>query len=367
MMTPPVATPLASNLSADTPAPRWVEPSTLYALAAIVVGAAAGWYLLKELAPLLRPLFLAVFLAYAIFPVRVAIQRRAHGAGSFVVLVVVALCLLFAVALLIYSAVVDFNRELPPLIDRSRETFGSLRAYVDNRMPAVAEFVSGTSQMEERLTEAVRDSAASAANITAGMLLELLEIAFYLVFLLLEAGRFSGRIRRSFPGPRAEQILTVVGQINHAMTSFLVAKVQASLVLAVPAAILLWLFGVKFPFLWGALFFFGNFIPYFGSIVVWLLVTLFAFLQLDMSWRPVVVSLALLALRTGATDLLEPTITGKAVNLSPLVILAALSFWSLCWGIAGMLLAVPLVVMFKIILENISASRPLAKLLAESD
>jgi AI-2 transport protein TqsA len=57
--------------------------------------------------------------------------------------------------------------------------------------------------------------------------------------------------------------------------------------------------------------------------------------------------------------------TGKAVNLSPLVILAALSFWGLCWGLTGMVLAVPLTVMLKIILENTAFTRPVAKLLAE--
>jgi predicted PurR-regulated permease PerM len=98
---------------------------------------------------------------------------------------------------------------------------------------------------------------------------------------------------------------------------------------------------------------------------VWLLASAFAFVQLDFGWRPVVVAVSLLALRTLATDLLEPAITGKAVNLSPLVILASLSFWSLCWGLTGMLLAVPLTVMFKIILENVTPARPVAKMMTE--
>jgi AI-2 transport protein TqsA len=354
-----------SEAPADTPARRWMDLATLYGVAAFLVATAAVWYLLKELAPLLRPLFLAVFLAYVILPVRSALHRRRHGAASFVVLAVVALLFLFAVLLLIYSSVVEFNGELPHLIDRSHDIFNDLRAYVDTRMPGIADFISGTSQMEERLDQTIKDSVAGVANVTIGVVLEWLEIAFYLVFLLFEAGHFSERIRGSFPAPRAEQILAVVGQINHAMTGFLVVKVKASLVLAVPAAILLWLLGVKFAFLWGVLFFFGNFIPYFGSIVVWLLASAFALVQLDFGWRPVVVVVALLILRTLATDLLEPAITGKAVNLSPLVILASLSFWSLCWGLTGMLLAVPLTVMFKIILENVAPARPVAKLMTE--
>ena len=57
--------------------------------------------------------------------------------------------------------------------------------------------------------------------------------------------------------------------------------------------------------------------------------------------------------------------TGKAVNLSPVIILVSLSFWWLCWGFTGMILAVPLTVLVKIILENIVFTRPLARLMAE--
>jgi predicted PurR-regulated permease PerM len=344
---------------------RWLALATFYAVAALLVGVAAAWYLLKELAPLLRPIFLALFLAYVIMPVRLALHRRSRGVASFVVLAIVVLALLFGLTLLIYSNVVEFNRELPHLIDRSRQIFDDLRAYLDKRMPAAADFTSGTSQMEERIAETIKDSVSSVANVTVGVVLELLEIAFYLVFLLFEAGHFSERIRGSFPEPRAERILTVVGEINQAMTGYLVVKVKASLVLAVPAAILLWLLGVKFPFLWAVLFFFGNFIPYFGSIVVCVLASAFALVQLDFGWRPVIVVVSIFTLRTLATDLLEPAITGRAVNLSPLIILASLSFWSLCWGLTGMLLAVPLTVMFKIILENVTPARPIAKLMTE--
>jgi predicted PurR-regulated permease PerM len=53
------------------------------------------------------------------------------------------------------------------------------------------------------------------------------------------------------------------------------------------------------------------------------------------------------------------------VDLSPLVVLVALAFWTLCWGLVGMVLAVPLTVMLKIVCENIALTRPLARLMAQ--
>ena len=63
----------------------------------------------------------------------------------------------------------------------------------------------------------------------------------------------------------------------------------------------------------------------------------------------------------------EPILMGKAVDLSPLATLLCLAFWGLCWGLTGMLLAVPLTAMLKIICENMPYTRPLAALMAEGD
>ena len=63
--------------------------------------------------------------------------------------------------------------------------------------------------------------------------------------------------------------------------------------------------------------------------------------------------------------LIEPMLIGRAVGLSPLVVLAALAVWGLVWGLPGMVLAVPLAVMVKIVLENIEITRSFAKMVEE--
>ena len=63
--------------------------------------------------------------------------------------------------------------------------------------------------------------------------------------------------------------------------------------------------------------------------------------------------------------LVDPALSGKAVDLSPLVILLALAFWGLCWGLEGMLLAVPLTVVLRIVLDNLPATRPIARMMGE--
>ena len=102
-----------------------------------------------------------------------------------------------------------------------------------------------------------------------------------------------------------------------------------------------------------------------GSVIACSSPILFAFLQMDLGWRPVTASVLVLCVHLALAYVIEPTMTGKAVGLSPLIILVSLSFWGLCWGLTGMFLAIPLTVLVKIILENLAITRPIGKLMAE--
>ena len=199
-------------------------------------------------------------------------------------------------------------------------------------------------------------------NSAADVLLEACVVALYLLFLLLEGSRFPDRVRRAYPRERAEAILDVAGQVSGAIISYLRAKVRSSLVLAVPVGLVLWAVGVKFALLWAILTFLCNFIPYIGSVVAYTLPVGFAFLLYGVRWEPVAAAVLVLACHVTSASVVEPMIIGKAVGLSPLVILASLAFWGLLWGIAGMFLAVPLTVVAMIVMDHFDSTRSVARL-----
>ena len=137
----------------------------------------------------------------------------------------------------------------------------------------------------------------------------------------------------------------------------------ASLVTARPPVVaILWAFGISFPGTWGVLAFVGNFIPFIWSRVALVLPMLLAFLELEPPLRPLAVLVLLMLTQFVTNNFIEPRLTAHAVDLSPLVVLVALAFWGLCWGVMGMVLAVPLTVMLKIVGENIALTRPLVGL-----
>ena len=113
------------------------------------------------------------------------------------------------------------------------------------------------------------------------------------------------------------------------------------------------------------LVFFCNFIPYLGSVVGYSVPALFVLIQFGYGWEFLTIAIMHVgdSCRYRGND--RARVIGKAVGLSPLVILLALAFWGTLWGLTGMLLAVPLTVMLKIVAEHLDATRPVAKLVSD--
>lgn len=344
------------------------ETRSLYALTACLVAAATSWFLLKELEPLLRPLVLAVFLAYLIVPIHLRLRHRI-GATVSAILIVGGTCLiLWGVAIALYGGIVELNADLPRLTERLRRVVDEARAYGRAHLPpGLSGATEDLSRSEAESWDSLRASLRILVSNGAAILTEASIVGIYLIFLLLELRRFPNRIRAGFEPARAETVLNAIARINAATISYLRAKTVASLAAGIPTALVLWAFGVRHPVLWGLLIFFGNFIPYIGSLVALVFPLLMAFLDLEPMWKPWMVTFLLIVIQVVVGYVIEPILAGKAVNLSPLVTLLCLAFWSLCWGLTGMLLAVPLTAMIKIIWENMAYTRPLAILMADAD
>lgn len=354
----------------DEAAKRWSrlrrDLLPLYALAAALICAAASWYLLKELATLLRPLVLAIFLAYTILPLHRALRRRVPEriAGPLLALVVAGLVV--ALAAHLYGNLIALREELPRLIDRGRQIQEQVLDWGRGRLPAwVMEAGPRANQTEVETTARLRSIASSLVNTAASFMGEALVVGFYLIFLLLEVRQFPLRIRDGLSSGQAERVLGVLGAISEAMASYLRAKALASLITALPVVAILWAFDVSFPVTWGVLTFVGNFIPYVGGLVALALPALLALLELNPMWKAATVVGLLLLTQFVINNFIEPQLTARAVDLSPLVVLIALAFWGLCWGVVGMVLAVPLTVMLKVIWQNVDLTRPLARLMSQ--
>ncbi|MBP3959557.1 AI-2E family transporter [Gemmata sp. G18] len=352
--------------SDDRPAPpvlaKWRDPDVMYTVAALLVGAAAGWYLMLQLASVLRPLLIAVLLAYVLMPYHSRLRKHVGTPASIGVLAGSTAGVLVGLAFITSASVLALRDDVPQLEQRADALLTSLEQTVGSYAPWIAPVETGQ-PMRTQVTEQITFVVRLGLNVAATAMLEACVIALYLLFLLLEGTRFPDRVRRAYPADRAEQILQVAGQVNAAVISYLKAKVKSSLFLAVPVGVVLGLVGVKFALLWAVLTFLCNFIPYIGTMVAYVLPVGFTFLWFGPAWQPFAAAGLLFVCHGGSASVLEPMIIGNAVGVSPLVILGSLAFWGLLWGVPGMFLAVPLTAVMILVMEHFDQTRALAKLL----
>jgi AI-2 transport protein TqsA len=349
----------------DPTTPRWRDPAMLQSAAAVLLIIATGWFLMVQLAPLLRPLLIAVFLTYVLLPYHTRLRKRVGAPASIGILAGLTAAILVGLAIAVYASVIGLSDELPRLENRVLELTGRVKETLATNAPWLKVGNADDKQAEQRTTESLAALAKPVLHAVAGAVLEACVVALYLLFLLLEASKLPDRVRKAYSPERAAEILHIAGQANAAIVSYLKAKVKSSLVLAVPVGIVLVSFGVKFALLWAVLTFCCNFIPYIGTVVAYSLPVSFTFLWLDIGWQPVAVAVLLLGCHLLCASVVEPTILGKAVGLSPLVILGSLAFWGLLWGVPGMFLAVPLTVVAVLVMKQIKVTQPIAYMLAE--
>jgi len=189
-------------------------------------------------------------------------------------------------------------------------------------------------------------------------------VALFMVFLLFEAVFFREKLDKAFEGARAEQIKKISSDVMKQVTRYLSIKFVISGITGILVGIGLRIVGLEFAAIWGVIQFIVNFIPNIGSIAVGLAATAFGVIQFWPDPAPMVATgLVMLCLNLIIGSILDPKIMGDNLGLSPLVVLVSLLIWGWLWGFTGLILAVPMMVITKIVCENIPMLEPISILL----
>ena len=210
----------------------------------------------------------------------------------------------------------------------------------------------------------VRDMTLAFSNTFLGFITNAVMMVIILVFLLIEAVFFREKLDKAFEGTRAVQIVKISSDIMTQVTSYLSIKFFISLGTGLLVGLGLWVIGVEFAAVWGLIQFILNFVPVVGSIAVGVAATLFSMIQFWPDPMPVVITgFVMLTLNMVIGYIVEPKIMGDNLGISPLMVLVFLMIWGYLWGFAGMILAVPMMSIIKIVCENIPVLEPISILL----
>lgn len=148
----------------------------------------------------------------------------------------------------------------------------------------------------------------------------------------------------------------VIQEMVDATSAYLgtITLINVTLGLFVSAA--LWAYGMPTPLMWGGIATLLNYIPYLGPIAVVLLLGVGGLMTYPDMWYAMVPGAMFVCLHLIEANLITPTLVGRRLTINPLLILVALSYWSWVWGTTGALLAVPLLIILKTVLD--AAGKP---------
>ena len=187
----------------------------------------------------------------------------------------------------------------------------------------------------------------------------------YAVFLAAEATGFAHKLAVALPDRmQAMRTQGMIEAINARIGDYLAVKTLINVIVGLLSWVVLWAFGVDHALFWALMIGILNYIPYFGSLVAVAFPVLMATVQFGSITMALGVGVSLTAVNMWVGNWLEPRMIGGRVNMSPFVVVAALSFWTTLWGVAGAILAVPMTSTLAIILASFSQTRPFAVLLA---
>ena len=189
-------------------------------------------------------------------------------------------------------------------------------------------------------------------------------VLFFLIFIIFEAHLLPGRIERAWPDGASERVAIIQAQIEEGINTYFIVKTGCGIGSAVIAGIIMAMFGIDLWFVWAVMTFILNYVPYIGSLIATIPPLILGLILLTPTGL-LTLTILLLVNQQVWGNYIETKWAGRALDLSPVVLLliTAFSFW--LWGILGMILAIPLFAIVKIVLENIEETRPIAIMLSE--
>jgi AI-2 transport protein TqsA len=344
----------------------------LLLMAALVIVVAG----LKVAQNFFLPVLLAFFVATVSYPITCVLTRR-KVPRSLAVLLTVLVDFAFIAGVILLGVVLwqdlqqKWNTKYAALLSRqvnegSQVLAGKLDQWgVENAQEKIQKVVENNlASLQQIRFQSIWDFGTGVLGQVLGFFAAAVIILILTIFMLWEAEGFGNRLDgiSKARGPNIARMVSATRDIQR----YLAIKTFISLVTGFLAGLLCWMAGLDFFILWGIIAFALNYIPVVGSIIAGVPPTILALLVAG--WpNALLVAGGYLLINNLIEPILEPILVGRRFGISTLVVMSAVMFWGWVWGPLGMLLAVPLTMVLKVILDGSEAFHWIGVLISTDD
>jgi AI-2 transport protein TqsA len=307
------------------------------------------------------PVAFALFALAIVWPLQGALQAKIPKLVALVFTLLLTLIVFAMLGLAITWGSSQVGHWLLSNVDRFQFVYAKASEWLEGH----GIFVTGMLADRFDVMWLVRFVQQVAATLNSMIGFALLAFAFTILG-LMEANHFDRRIKK-LEGQRSNLRLSQAAErIAGQFRKYILIRSLASILTGFVTFCFALLVGLELALAWGVISFVLNYIPFLGPLVAVVLATLFAAAQFE-SWQMALIVLAgLSVIQFSIGSYLEPLLAGATLAISPFLVLFAVFFWSLLWGIPGAFIGVPLTIAFLTICEQYASSRWIATLLSDS-
>ncbi|MBA4095585.1 MAG: AI-2E family transporter [Rhodospirillum sp.] len=315
------------------------------------------------------PVVLACMLNLVLTPVVLALARAHIPAPAGAGLVVFVFLFVLGVGLFtLAEPAAEWLRRLPFVIDQLSDRLDFVRAPAD-QLKKAEEALSNLGGTPDQAAQVVVVQQTTSLrelllNETSRFAIGSVTTLVLLYFMLAMGDKFLRRVVAALPDFRTKkQVVEITHQMQSDMSHYLLTVSVINVAFGAVVAVAMFATGMPNPLLWGAMAGLINYIPFLGhtvSAIVIAVVALLSFDDLGTALIPPGIFIVIAALEG---NVVTPMILARRLTLNPVAVVAALLIWGYVWGIVGLLLAVPLLVVMKIACDRIAPLNPVGEFL----
>ncbi len=352
----------------------------------VVLTVLASVFALRWAAPVFIPLMLSLLGTYALSPLvdRLEHWRLSRWIGAAVVL----LSLLAATGWTAYSlagSAASLVESLPLAAQKLRlrmqdgQRSGDASA-LDTVQKAAAQLEQaaaapdarpqlprGVTRVQiERPRFNVRDYLWTGTVGLAGLVGQLTMVTFLTYFALGSGDTFRRKLVRITGASLSKKKITlhVLDDITGHVQRYLIVQLLTSAVVGLVTGLVFWAMGLQNAAVWGIVAGVTNLVPYVGSLVVMVGAGLMALLQFNTWEMALAVAGSSLLIHTVVGQLLVPWLTSRTSRMNPVAVFVGVIFWGWLWGIPGLLLGIPIMMVIKAVCDHVEDLQPVGELLS---
>ena len=318
---------------------------------------------------ILIPIAFSVILAFLLYPVCDFFETklgfpRILGIISTYLLVVILFTgigwFFGAQMMSLFKNIQSFGEEIRSLITNVIETIDD--EWLGPGLSISDLYKNGSSNLISSSTSFLGKTLSSSTNFLVYSAL----IVVYTFLFLLYRTSFKVFILNRFSGEKEEKVSQILMSIRQVAQKYFYGLFMIIIILGILNGVGLLLIGIDYPFLFGFLAALLAIVPYIGTFIGGMLPTFYALINYDSIWMPVLVILLYTGIQTIEGNILTPNIVGSQVSLNPMVALVALITGGVIWGIAGMVLFIPLTAVLKVVFDHIEPLQPFGRLMGSN-